>query len=168
MLLCQTPTQLIANRYTKQYSKSVMVWLSCSSLCWCFGRKSYPNSTRVSLGHRLCQWQSLTFFSLCLPFFMMSRFFGLIILPISSYAADALLAIWLFIHTILRYFKLKKSLPSAELSKARDIDVSIQFNLFWLPLIILLGWWTDRRMTLLFGEYLDWVTWTIRCLITIS
>ncbi|ELU41369.1 sodium/calcium exchanger protein domain-containing protein [Rhizoctonia solani AG-1 IA] len=37
-----------------------------------------------------------------------------------------------------------------ELAKARSIDLSIQFALFWVPVVVLLGWWTHRPMSLLF------------------
>lgn len=39
-----------------------------------------------------------------------------------------------------------------ELAKARSIDLSIQFVLFWMPVVVLLGWWTHREMSLLFGK----------------
>ncbi|KAE9395768.1 hypothetical protein BT96DRAFT_885406 [Gymnopus androsaceus JB14] len=80
------------------------------------------------------------------------QYFGLIVLPLSSYAADAILAAGYFIRTTLRYFIGWKS-PPTRVAKARSIEASIQFNLFWLPLIILLGWWTNRPITLLFDAF---------------
>ncbi|KIK54181.1 hypothetical protein GYMLUDRAFT_48978 [Collybiopsis luxurians FD-317 M1] len=80
------------------------------------------------------------------------EWFGLILLPLSSFAADAILAIGKFIRTTARFFLGWKA-PPARVAKARSIDVSIQFNLFWLPLIILLGWWTERPFTLLFDIF---------------
>ncbi|CAE6439724.1 unnamed protein product [Rhizoctonia solani] len=60
-----------------------------------------------------------------------SEWFGLILLPLLSFAADG---------------------PESpdELAKARSIDLSIQFALFWMPVVVLLGWWTHRPMSLLF------------------
>lgn len=43
-------------------------------------------------------------------------------------------------------------LPPSSLAKARAIDLSIQFVLFWMPFVVLLGWWTNKPMSLLFGE----------------
>ena len=40
-----------------------------------------------------------------------------------------------------------------ELAHWRPIDLSIQFMLWWTPFLVLLGWWTDRPMHLLFGTY---------------
>ncbi|KAE9395773.1 hypothetical protein BT96DRAFT_825692 [Gymnopus androsaceus JB14] len=80
------------------------------------------------------------------------RYFGLIVLPLSSYTADAILAAGYFVRTTLRYLIGWKS-PPPRVAKARSIEVSIQFNLLWLPLIILLGWWTNRPITLLFDAF---------------
>ena len=46
-----------------------------------------------------------------------------------------------------------KTLVPSELAKARAIDLSIQFTLFWMPFLVLLGWWIDKPMHLLFGSY---------------
>jgi Ca2+:H+ antiporter len=40
----------------------------------------------------------------------------------------------------------------ATLANARPIDLSIQFTMFWMPFIVILGWWIGRPMSLLFGE----------------
>ena len=37
------------------------------------------------------------------------------------------------------------------LARGRAIDLSIQFTLFWMPFLVLLGWWIDKPMHLLFG-----------------
>ncbi|CAE6447775.1 hypothetical protein ACGC1H_003355 [Rhizoctonia solani] len=75
-----------------------------------------------------------------------SEWFGLILLPFLSYSADGLIAVIYFVKTILL---LNPGSPE-ELAKARSIDLSIQFALFWTPFIVLLGWWTHRPMSLLF------------------
>lgn len=41
--------------------------------------------------------------------------------------------------------------PPATLAKGRAIDLSIQFTLFWMPFLVLLGWWLHKPLTLLFG-----------------
>lgn len=45
-----------------------------------------------------------------------------------------------------------ETLVPSQLAKARAIDLSIQFTLFWMPFLVLLGWWIDKPMHLLFGE----------------
>ncbi|KAG8726315.1 hypothetical protein FRC11_000376, partial [Ceratobasidium sp. 423] len=75
-----------------------------------------------------------------------SEWFGLILLPLLSFSADGLIAVVYFLKTILF---LHPGSPE-ELAKARSIDLSIQFALFWMPVVVLLGWWTHRPMSLLF------------------
>lgn len=43
-------------------------------------------------------------------------------------------------------------MPPESLAQARAIDMSIQFLLFWMPFLTLLGWWTNKPVTLLFGR----------------
>lgn len=43
--------------------------------------------------------------------------------------------------------------PPSELANARTIDMSIQFTMFWMPLLVLVAWWTDKPLFLLFGEF---------------
>lgn len=98
------------------------------------------------------------------------EFFGLIILPIVSFAANGVVAVVYFIHSMLivpavyvlrhtafrrhvnhsREFKLAMK-PPTSVAEARSIDLSIQFMLFWMPFLVLLGWWTQKPMSLLFG-----------------
>jgi Ca2+:H+ antiporter len=44
-----------------------------------------------------------------------------------------------------------KAQPPSELANGRTIDLSIQFTMFWMPLFILIAWWSDRPFFLLFG-----------------
>jgi Ca2+:H+ antiporter len=76
------------------------------------------------------------------------EWFGLVLLPLLSFAADGLIAVMYFLRTVLL---LRPESPD-ELAKARSIDLSIQFVLFWMPVMVLLGWWTHREMSLLFGK----------------
>lgn len=56
-----------------------------------------------------------------------------------------------FIRTRLRqYFKPPES-PDL-LAEALAIDMSIQFLLFWMPLVTLLGWWLNKPMSMFFGK----------------
>jgi hypothetical protein len=62
-----------------------------------------------------------------------------------SFSADGALAIMVFF---------RKSGPAPNsFAQGRAIDMSIQFLLFWTPLVTLLGWWLDKPMSLLFGKY---------------
>jgi hypothetical protein len=62
-----------------------------------------------------------------------------------SFSADGALAIVVFF---------RKSGPAPNsFAKGRAIDMSIQFLLFWTPLVTLLGWWLDKPVSLLFGKY---------------
>lgn len=79
-----------------------------------------------------------------------NRWFGLILLPIVSFAADGFISIVFFIKSIIHYLRGSPP-PVVTLAKARAIDLSIQFALFWMPFLVLLGWWTDKPLTLLFG-----------------
>ncbi|GJJ14263.1 hypothetical protein Clacol_008527 [Clathrus columnatus] len=78
------------------------------------------------------------------------EWFGVILLPLVSFSGDAIVAIVFFLKTALF---LKPETPSA-LAKSEAIDMSIQFALFWLPFLVLLGWWTAKPLHLLFGEIL--------------
>lgn len=102
------------------------------------------------------------------------EWFGLILLPIVSFAADGAVAIVYFLHTTVlvpavtvwrlygyqkhanrsEEFKLVME-PPASVAEARAIDLSIQFLLFWMPFLVLLGWWTHKPMSLLFGGFIS-------------
>jgi Ca2+:H+ antiporter len=72
------------------------------------------------------------------------------LLPIVSFAADGAIAIGYFVRLVLKLF-LGTPVPPSSLAKARSIDLAIQFVLFWMPFMVLLGWWTGKPMSLLFG-----------------
>jgi Ca2+:H+ antiporter len=82
---------------------------------------------------------------------LLCRWFGIILLPIVSFSADAAIAIVFFARTCLRHF-CRAPTPPDILAEARAIDLSIQFLLFWTPLVTLLGWWLNKPMSLLFGK----------------
>lgn len=80
------------------------------------------------------------------------EFFGMILLPFTSFAADGFVTVIFFLRYLLRQFR-EETEPPRERAKARNIDRSIQFTLFWMPLFILLAWWLDKPLTLLFDFF---------------
>jgi Ca2+:H+ antiporter len=91
-----------------------------------------PSAAIMEANYRLCRW------------------FGVVLLPLISFAGDGVVAIIFFIRYSLRLF-FGKPPPPVELAKARAIDMSVQFLLFWMPFLVLLGWWSGRPMHMLFG-----------------
>ena len=47
----------------------------------------------------------------------------------------------------------RKTMVPEELAKARAIDLSIQFTLFWMPFLVLLAWWIGKPLHLMFGKF---------------
>lgn len=80
------------------------------------------------------------------------EWFGLVLLPLISFAADGTISVVYFIRSTFRHW-LGRPAPLDTLAEDRAIDLSIQFTLFWLPFLVLLGWWTRRPLTLLFGTW---------------
>ncbi|THH13152.1 hypothetical protein EW146_g7028 [Bondarzewia mesenterica] len=80
------------------------------------------------------------------------EWFGLILLPVVSFSADAAIAIVYFLRSSLRYF-FKAPPPPESLAEAKAIDLSIQFTLFWMPFLVLVGWWSGKPLTLLFDLF---------------
>ncbi|KAI6047039.1 hypothetical protein EDC04DRAFT_2621408 [Pisolithus marmoratus] len=79
---------------------------------------------------------------------------GIVLLPIVSFSADGAIAVGFFLHRTLSYLlKLRKPEPPTTLAKAEAIDLSIQFLLFWTPVVTLLGWWTNKPLNLLFDFF---------------
>ena len=81
-----------------------------------------------------------------------TRWFGLILLPIVSFSGDGAVAIFYFIRYIVCYLR-GRDPPITTLATNRAIDLSVQFTLFWMPALVLLGWWSGKPMTLLFGAF---------------
>ncbi|KAJ1301358.1 hypothetical protein OPQ81_003757 [Rhizoctonia solani] len=79
-----------------------------------------------------------------------SEWFGLILLPIVSFAGDGLNTIMYFIRTNLMKMHIE---PPNDLAKAKSIDLSIQFTLFWIPALVLVGWALNEPLTLLFDHF---------------
>ncbi|KAI0337882.1 hypothetical protein BDW22DRAFT_1363665 [Trametopsis cervina] len=81
------------------------------------------------------------------------EWFGLILLPVVSFAADGVVAIVYFSRSLLDHIIGTKTMVPSSLAKGRAIDLSIQFTLFWMPFLVLLGWWIDKPMHLLFDYF---------------
>ncbi|KAG9092904.1 hypothetical protein FRC06_011742 [Ceratobasidium sp. 370] len=79
-----------------------------------------------------------------------SEWFGLILLPLVSYAGDGLNTIMFFIRSNLLA---QKVTPPDDLAKAKSIDLSIQFTLFWIPTLVLIAWGLNEPLTLLFDHF---------------
>ena len=82
------------------------------------------------------------------------EWFGLILLPFVSFSADGAVAVIFFCQAVYDRITNKEVHVPSMLARGRAIDLSIQFTLWWMPFLVLLGWWTDRPMHLLFGERL--------------
>ncbi|KAF9268226.1 hypothetical protein L218DRAFT_602819 [Marasmius fiardii PR-910] len=80
------------------------------------------------------------------------EWFGLILLPFASFSADGALALGYFVRYVIQTVRGREK-PPATLARAQSIDLSIQFVLFWMPVIVLLGWWTGRQLPLLFDFF---------------
>lgn len=89
--------------------------------------------------------------------FCVYRWFGLILLPLVSFSPEAAVAGWLFIAPLLQKSKPESKSEAKEpratslLAHGRPIDLSIQFTLWWMPLLVLFAWWTGKPLHLLFG-----------------
>lgn len=81
------------------------------------------------------------------------EWFGLILLPVVSFSADGCVAIAYFARSMWNHIIGKETMVPSELAKGRAIDLSIQFVLFWMPFLVLLGWWINKPMHLLFDYY---------------
>ena len=83
--------------------------------------------------------------------FFARRWFGLFLLPLISYAADATVTIVYYIRHILSHIISHRPDPPTTLARGASINLSIQFVLFWMPFFVLLAWCTGKPLSLLFG-----------------
>ncbi|KIK91699.1 hypothetical protein PAXRUDRAFT_830614 [Paxillus rubicundulus Ve08.2h10] len=82
------------------------------------------------------------------------EWFGLVLLPLVSFSADGAIAVGYFVHRSVGFiFKLGEPEPPTTLAKAEAIDLSIQFLLLWMPLLTLIGWWTNKPFNLVFDFF---------------
>ncbi|KAG8953960.1 hypothetical protein FRC04_000944 [Tulasnella sp. 424] len=74
---------------------------------------------------------------------------GLILLPLASFAADAMMVTVYFIKTLFR-----RNPPVPEgIAHGRSIDLSVQLLLFWMPFIVLVAWILGKPFSLLFDIF---------------
>ncbi|KAF5393657.1 hypothetical protein D9757_000296 [Collybiopsis confluens] len=76
------------------------------------------------------------------------EWFGLILLPLVSFSADALVSIANFVRSNM----FGHSVPHT-MASYRHVDDAIQFLMFWAPVLVLLGWALQRPMSLLFDLF---------------
>jgi Ca2+:H+ antiporter len=76
------------------------------------------------------------------------EWFGLILLPMVSFSADALVSIVNFVRNTF----FGHSVPHT-MASYRHVDDAIQFIMFWAPVLVLLGWIMQRPMSLLFDLF---------------
>ena len=81
------------------------------------------------------------------------RWFGLILLPFVSFSADGAVAAMFFLQSIYDHLTHRRVIVPTMLARGRAIDLSIQFTLWWMPFLVLLGWWIGKPMHLLFDYF---------------
>ncbi|KAI0699516.1 hypothetical protein C8T65DRAFT_742494 [Cerioporus squamosus] len=82
------------------------------------------------------------------------EWFGLVILPnLLKFSAEGVVITLLFVKSACGSFMGKKTQTPSMLARGRAIDLSIQFTLWWMPLLVVLGWWTSKPMHLLFDYF---------------
>ncbi|KAF8321263.1 hypothetical protein DL93DRAFT_2052113 [Clavulina sp. PMI_390] len=79
------------------------------------------------------------------------EWFGLILLPLVSFGGEALVTILYWTRKSL-FANSAARLPE-ELADGRTIDLSIQFSMFWAPLLVLIAWWTNKPLFMLFDFF---------------
>ncbi|CAE6416938.1 unnamed protein product [Rhizoctonia solani] len=78
------------------------------------------------------------------------EWFGLVLLPLLSYAGDGLNAVMYFIRTSMLS---QDVAPPQDHASAKSIDLAIQFALLWVPLLVLVAWMINTPLTLLFDHF---------------
>ncbi|KZT60524.1 hypothetical protein CALCODRAFT_107256 [Calocera cornea HHB12733] len=77
------------------------------------------------------------------------EWFGLILLPFLTFGSDVLVGL----SFIFQRAVLPQTEPLAPRPSGLAMDLSIQFALFWLPLVVLVGWGLSKPLSLLFDLY---------------
>ncbi|OJT06770.1 Vacuolar calcium ion transporter [Trametes pubescens] len=87
-------------------------------------------------------------------FDIQAEWFGLILLPLVSFSPEAAVAGWCFVAPWLGHGdEVKNPRDTSLLAHGRPIDLSIQFTLWWMPLLVLFAWWTGKPFHLLFDYF---------------
>jgi len=81
------------------------------------------------------------------------HFFGLVLIPIVSYSADGLLATVFYLRSQLRHWLGAPYKPAGSLAETQSIELSIQFMLFWTPVLVLVAWIHGKPLSLLFDTF---------------
>ncbi|PVF99418.1 hypothetical protein CPB86DRAFT_756905 [Serendipita vermifera] len=77
------------------------------------------------------------------------EWFGMVLLPLISFSGDGIVTFsYLFRRTFFHH-----GVDPHVLADARPIDLSIQFTLFWTPLLVIIGWGIGRPLPLLFDIF---------------
>ncbi|KAF5387910.1 hypothetical protein D9615_000100 [Tricholomella constricta] len=79
--------------------------------------------------------------------------FGIFLLPLVSFSADGLLTTVYFVRRHLKHYLGHPAPKCTELAQGRSIDLGIQFMLFWMPLLVLLAWFSHKPLSLLFDVF---------------
>ncbi|EJD34769.1 hypothetical protein AURDEDRAFT_109247 [Auricularia subglabra TFB-10046 SS5] len=75
------------------------------------------------------------------------EWFGLVLLPLISFEGDAVLSL---LHFVRRLWNRKLSAEPDGVASGLSIDLSIQFLMFWMPLLVLVGWAAGKPLLILF------------------
>ncbi|KAG5644949.1 hypothetical protein DXG03_007414 [Asterophora parasitica] len=84
------------------------------------------------------------------------EWFGIFLLPLVSFSADGVLSTFYFFR---RHIRNNRGYPQndhpscTELAQGRSIDLGIQFLLFWMPVLVLLAWFSHKPLSLLFDVF---------------
>lgn len=88
------------------------------------------------------------------PYFSTTlSFFGLVLIPIVSYSADGLLATVFYLRSQLRHWLGAPYKPAGSLAETQSIELSVQFMLFWTPILVLVAWIYGKPLSLLFDTF---------------
>ena len=68
-----------------------------------------------------------------------------------SYSAAGTITVGFFLEQKHRLHKRRQKAEPAVLARGRAIDRSIQFTLWWVPFVVLLGWLSHKPIHMLFG-----------------
>ena len=120
---------------------AVTAEMVCPSPCFCFPTRSSWFSRQLVESIEFVRESSG----------IRQEWFGLILLPFVSFSADGAVAVIFFCQAVYDRITNKEVHVPSMLARGRAIDLSIQFTLWWMPFLVLLGWWTGRPMHLLFG-----------------
>jgi Ca2+:H+ antiporter len=75
------------------------------------------------------------------------------LLPFVSFSAECIMTVVYYVHFHLKHYLGTPLSPPKTLAEARSIDLSIQFLIFWMPLLVLLAWFTHKPLSLLFDLF---------------